>query len=106
MALNLKMEDWVWVFINPSEVPGLLGQEQLLGQTDSEMNISYIPAFKNKDQAQTAYSFLSLERGKKYEPQAIIYEDLLTYARENGLLVFFLDKEGNILEKVTPTKPE
>jgi hypothetical protein len=46
---------------------------------------------------------LHLEKKKKYEVQAIIYEDLAHHAAENGFLVFVLDDEGKVLERLPAT---
>jgi len=43
---------------------------------------------------------LHLEKKNKYEVQAIIYEDLARHAAENGFLVFVLDEEGQVLERL------
>ena len=77
--------------------------EQIVGQTDSEHDISFIPAFLDKESAQQAMFHLHLEKKKKYEVQAIIYEDLARHAAENGFLVFVLDDEGKVLERLPAT---
>jgi hypothetical protein len=74
--------------------------EQIVGQTDTEHNIDYIPAFLNKETAQQALFHLHLERKKKYEVQAIIYEDLAQHAASNGFLIFVLDETGTVLERL------
>jgi len=48
------------------------------------------------------YNSLALEKGRKYETQAIMYEDLIRYAFENGFLVFMLNGSGEILDKIHP----
>ncbi len=78
--------------------------EQIVGQTDAEHDIDYIPAFLNKEAAQQALLHLHLERKKKYEMQAIIYEDLVRHAAEGGFLIFVLDDDGNVIERL-PAAP-
>ena len=74
--------------------------EQIVGQTDTEQEIDYIPAFLNKEAAQQALFHLHLQRKKKYEVQAIIYEDLARHAADNGFLIFVLDEDGTVLERL------
>ena len=96
--MTIEATTWLYVAIlkaGPSE--------QIVGQTDSEHDISFIPAFLNKESAQQAMFHLHLEKKKKYEVQAIIYEDLAHHAAENGFLVFVLDDEGKVLERLPAT---
>jgi hypothetical protein len=74
--------------------------DQVVGQTDTEHDISFIPAFLSKEDAQQAMFHLHLEKKKKYEVQAMIYEDLARHAAENGFLVFVLDEDGKVLERL------
>jgi spore cortex formation protein SpoVR/YcgB (stage V sporulation) len=78
--------------------------DQIVGQTDGEHDISFIPAFLDKESAQQAMFHLHLEKKKKYEVQAIIYEDLAQHAAENGFLVFVLDEAGKVLARL-PAAP-
>ena len=93
--MTVEATTWLYVAIlkaGPSE--------QIVGQTDSEHDISFIPAFLDKESAQQAMFHLHLEKKKKYEVQAMIYEDLARHAAENGFLVFVLDEEGKVLERL------
>ncbi len=93
--MTIDATTWLYVAIlkdGPSE--------QIVGQTDSAHGISFIPAFLNKESAQQAMFHLHLEKKKKYEIQAIIYEDLAQHAAENGFLVFVLDEAGKVLERL------
>ncbi len=89
--------DHSWVYIVVQD-PG--GNEQFLGLKDEENEISFIPAFIKKEEAQDGFLNIPREKGKKYEIQAIIFEDLKKYAKENGLVVFILDGEGKVLKMV------
>jgi predicted alpha/beta hydrolase len=43
------------------------------------------------------------EDGKDaYEVQAILYEELSSYAKKNGFMVYILDFKGNIINKIKP----
>ena len=92
-----KKNQWLWVLIQDPE-----GSEQILGQHDDDADISFIPAFMNKEQAQRCYNLLVREKGVKDEFQAIIYEDLVSHAAKNGFMIFLLNDSGEILEKIAP----
>ncbi|MBS3758913.1 MAG: hypothetical protein KGY61_09655 [Desulfobacterales bacterium] len=98
MANQPEKDSWVFVAV---ENPG--GDEKFVGLADDESNIAYIPAFLTKDDAQTCFLNMPREQGKKYEVQAIIFEDLATDALANGFLIFILDHEGKILDKIDPS---
>ncbi|MDX2451402.1 hypothetical protein [Desulfosarcina sp.] len=93
--MTVEATTWLYVAIlkaGPSE--------QIVGQTDTEQDISFIPAFLDKESAQQAMFHLHLEKKQKYEVQAMIFEDLARHASENGFLVFVLDEEGKVLERL------
>jgi hypothetical protein len=94
---TLKKDTWVFVAVQD---PG--GDEHFLGLHDKESDVSYIPAFKNKEDAQSCLIHLPTQRGKKYEVQAILFDDLAQDALKNQFVVFLLDGEGKILEKNFP----
>ena len=96
MSETISSTSWVYAII---QNPG--GLEQLVGYKD-ENEIQYIPTLKSKEDAENFLSYMKREPGIKYEAQAIIYEDILNYASENSFLIFFVDKEGNIKEKIDP----
>ena len=74
--------------------------EQIVGQTDTEHDIAFIPAFLTKEAAQQAMFHLHLDKKSRYEIQAIIYEDLARYATEGGFAIFVLDEEGKVTERL------
>lgn len=95
---NMKEEDqWVWVVV---QNPG--GNEQFLGQHDEQEDISFIPAFTDKEAAQQGYPNLTRAPGHKYEVQAILREELIKDAAAGGFWVFLLNESGDILEKINP----
>jgi hypothetical protein len=99
MTEAIDKNDWLWVMFQD---PG--PAETVVGLHDEKGGFSFIPIFREKDVALQCFVNLPRAAGKKYEPQAIIYEDLLQHAAENGFLLYLLDKEGNILQKVNPSK--
>ena len=90
-------DNWIWVVVQD---PG--GKEQFLGQHDKTENISFIPAFPTKDAAQQGLLNLARGKNRKYEVQAILYEELAKDAAANGFMIFLLDENGEVLEKIKP----
>lgn len=97
MEPKIEAATWIYVIV---QNPGL--NESLLGQHDAESNVSFVPTFLDKDSAQKGMYLLPNEKGKKYEVQAIIYEDLEQYAKQHEFLIFILDNEGKITKKIVP----
>lgn len=93
--MTVDANTWLYVAIQKN-VPA----DKIVGQVDAEHNISFIPAFLDKDAAQQAMFHLKLEKLKKYEIQAIICEDLVRHATEGGFVVFVLDEDGKVLERL------
>ncbi len=88
---------WVYIIVvNPG------ANEQFLGLEDKETKISFIPAFMDKETCRENLYDLPREKGNKHEIQAIIYEDLVRYASENTSLIFMLDGEGKVTDKIDP----
>jgi hypothetical protein len=99
MGTPIEKTDWLWVMIQD---PG--GAETVVGMQDEDGAFSFIPMFREKDAALQCFVNLPRQAGKKYEAQAIIYEDLLRHAAESGFLLYLLDEGGKVLEKVDPTR--
>ena len=97
MTEKLTSDTWIWVIVQD---PG--GNEQFLGQYDDKKDISFIPAFYEKDIAQQCRGRLITEKGKKYEAQAILFEELAKDAAQHGFAIFMLNSEGEILEEISP----
>ena len=95
---SVRGEDqWVWVVVQD---PG--GKEQFLGQHDQQENISIIPAFHSKEEAQQCFMNMARQKGHKYEVQAILYEELLKDAAAGGFKIFLLNENGDVLERIKP----
>lgn len=97
MAITIDPHAWVYVAV---QNPG--NQETIVGQQDEENDIHFIPLFKDRDAAMQGILHLAKNRGQPLEIQAIIYEDLVTYAAEGGFLLFLLDGSGQIMSKIAP----
>ena len=93
MPQRIDNTTWIWTIVMDPEKDA-----QILGQNNTQDDISFIPSFLNKEDAQQCLIQLNCERGRKYEPQAILYEDLLRHARDNQFLIYLLDGDGKILE--------
>jgi hypothetical protein len=89
--------EWVFVAV---ENPG--GDEHFVGYRDEKAEIAYIPAFLKKEEAQACFINLPREAGKKYEIQAVLFGDLVRDAAKNEFLVFILDSEGRIRQRIDP----
>jgi len=100
-AQKIKEDTWLWLVTeNPED------NEQFLGQIDSEMNISFLPAFLEKDAALQGLHLLVRDKKVKFEIQAIQYRDLAPKLAEEGFFLFVLDAEGNVLEKISPQRQD
>jgi len=97
MSELMKEDQWVYVVIHGPE-----GNEQILGQQDEEANVSFIPVFLKKEEALMNLNLLAREKGYKYEVQAMLYEDLVARAAEQGFMIFVLNESGEIVEKISP----
>jgi len=94
---KLSSDTWIWVIVqNPGE------NEQFLGQHDDKKNVSFIPAFYEKDIAQQCLIQLITEKGNKYEAQAVLFEELAKDAAQHGFSIFMLNADGEILEEIAP----
>jgi len=90
-------DQWIWVVVQD---PG--GKEQFLGQHDKLENISYIPVFDSKEDAQQCLMNMTRRKNCTYEVQAILFEELAKDAAANGFVIFLLNENGEILERIKP----
>ena len=97
MKKELKPDTWVWVVIqNPGP------DEHFLGQHYEDENVSFIPTFFEKEDAQQCLVHMTTQKGHKYEIQAIFFKELADSAGKNGFMIFLLNADGEILEKIQP----
>jgi hypothetical protein len=45
---------------------------------------------------------MARQKGSKYEVQAILYEELEKEAATGGFMIFLLNENGEVLEKIKP----
>jgi hypothetical protein len=91
----IQDDSWVWVVVQD---PG--SNEQFLGQHDEEKDVSFIPTFLKKDEAEQCLPYLTRDKAKEYEVQAILFEELAKHSAQNGFVVFILNGAGEVLEKI------
>ena len=97
MTQQIDADAWVYVMVqNPEK------DDQIVGQVDAENDISFIPMFMDKESATQGMIHMAKEKGKKYEIQAILFEDLEKYAVESKFLIFIIDDEGRVIDKRAP----
>ena len=92
--MELEKDTWLWAIVQD---PG--GNEMFLGQHDEKNDISFIPAFYEKDDAVKSLDLISKDDAMKYEAQAIKYGLLEQYCKENGFVIFICNASGEILLK-------
>jgi len=97
MSKRIKNDQWVYVVIHGPE-----GNEKLLGQHDEEIDVTFIPVFLEKEEALMNLNLLALEKGHKYEVQAILYEELVAKTGEQGFMLFVLNGSGEVIENFGP----
>jgi hypothetical protein len=97
MKKEIKPDTWIWVVI---QNPG--ADEQFLGQEYEDQNGSFIPAFFEKEAAQQCLIHMATKKGNKYEVQAVYYSELVQAAAKNDFMIFMLNADGEILEKMEP----
>ena len=91
MNKEIKSDTWIWVVIQD---PG--ANEQFLGQLDEDKSESFIPAFFQKEDAQQCLIQLKTKKGKKYEVQAICFDELAKDAAKNDFMIFMLTGDGSV----------
>jgi hypothetical protein len=97
MTKAIEATSWVYVLV---QNPG--GDEQIVGQQDSENGLAFIPLFLDKESAIQGLAHMPTQKGKKLEIQAIIFEDLANYAARDKYLLFVLDADGKVIDKRLP----
>lgn len=97
MSKLVQADTWVWVVVEDPEK-----NEKFLGQEDRQAKVAFIPTFLEKEAALKCMNLFDRRSGAKYEAQAILFEELRKDARSNDFMLYLLDGDGRILEKVAP----
>lgn len=97
MSEHIKGDPFVWVAVMD---PG--PTEQYVGLHDEAADIDFIPIFLEKEEALKCYHLMARDKGHKYEIQAVPYSELCRSAVDGGFILFLLDGDGRIRERLTP----
>ena len=97
MSTLIKENPMVWVVVQTQD-----GTENFVGQHDQTLDIVYIPFFREKEDALKGRLMMRKDKGPEYQEQAIRYQELARDAARGGFLLFLLDQDGRILEKIDP----
>ena len=93
---SLAKNKWVFAIVkNP-------GRSELLTGFQTDQGLKYIPVLRSKENAEIFLSYMQREPGVRYEIQAIIFEDVLSYAKDNECWICITDEKGVIEEKISP----
>jgi hypothetical protein len=88
-------ENWYYIIIQDPNTQ----TEQFVGFSDGKTKEKFVPAFKTKEEARTCFALMPKDLfNGKYDTQAVIEDDLLEVANENGHKIYLLDEKGTILE--------
>ncbi len=94
MQKHADTAGWVWVIIQDPD-----GDETLLGQHDPENGIRFIPAFPDRESAQTGLHTLVRDPTLKVEVQAIEIGEVIHQATGQGYQLLIMDQNGKVLKK-------
>ena len=70
MSLSFEENPMVWVVVQTVD-----GVEQFVGQHSADLDIMFIPFFKDKEEAQQGLSLIRRAKGSRYEVQAVHIKD-------------------------------
>lgn len=90
-----KDANWYYIIIQDPNTQ----TEQFVGFNDGKTKEKFLPAFKTKEEARTCFALMPKDLfNGQYDTQAVIEEDLLAVANENGHKIYLLDEKGTILK--------
>lgn len=93
----IKEHQWIYVVVQDPEKDA-----QYLGQYETDTDVAFIPVFIEKEHALMCLNLLVKDRGKTYEIQAVMFEDLKAHARASGFKLYVLGDDGAIRGKIAP----
>jgi hypothetical protein len=97
MSRLIKDHQWVYVVVQDPEKDA-----RYLGQHETESDTAFIPVFIEKEHALMCMNLLVKDRGKKYEVQAVMVEELAEHAAAGGFKLYVLNSEGSVEAKISP----
>ena len=97
MSKQIKDDQWIYVIVQDPEK-----DEQYLGQHEADSDTSFIPIFIEKEHALMCMNLLVKDKTKKYEAQAVMFDHLAEEAKKGGFMLYVLNNEGAIEEKIAP----
>ena len=98
MTTHIHKHQWIYVVVqDPETTP------QYLGQHDDQNNLSFIPIFLEKEDALMCINLMARDKHKKYEVQAVMYEELTEHAASGEFHIYVLNQNGEVIEKFNPT---
>ena len=100
MTNAIENNPWMWVIVEDRP-----GNEHYIGQQDEKTGVSFIPAFQSKEDALKGFHGIKQEKGGKNEVQAVRLKVLAKDCLDHGFMIFVLDSEGRILERIDPASP-
>ena len=92
MEEKTRDKGWVYVVVCDPDT-----KATFLGLHNTEKGIDFIPAFDSKEAANDCFLSLPKEKGRKYEVQAVLLEELYKDAEENGFVVAMIDNDGQVV---------
>jgi hypothetical protein len=101
MAEKYKVPEWVWVV---TEKVGK--KETMYALDDQERGVRFIPAFKSQEDGESGMPGLYKKAEAVYELEAMRLPMVAEHAVANHMDIFILDRDGVIMEQLTPVKDE
>ncbi len=98
MTTHIHKHQWIYVVVQDPET-----NPQYLGQHDDQNNLSFIPIFLEKEDALMCINLMARDKNKKYEVQAVMYEELTEHAASGEFHIYVLNQNGEVIEKFNPT---
>jgi hypothetical protein len=98
MSESEKVPAWVYVVVEK------IGQdENVFALTDPDKDQRFIPVFESQEDGSVCMRSFEKKPGAEYELEAIRLPVLAQTARENRMDIYFLDFQGRIMERLTPS---
>ncbi len=95
MENKKTIENWYYVIVQDPDTSA----EQFVGFAQEDTNEKFLPAFKTKQDAEACFMLMPKDIfNGRYDTHAIIEEDLLGAAAENGHKIYLLDEKGSLLK--------